>query len=28
VTHGKPVMKEGREQFAAALRARPWSRQG
>jgi hypothetical protein len=26
VTHGEPVMKDGRKQLEAALRARPWSR--
>jgi hypothetical protein len=26
VTHGEPVMKDGRKQLAAALRARPWYR--
>ena len=28
VTHGEPVMKAGRKQLEAALRARPWSRHG
>jgi hypothetical protein len=28
VTHGQPVMKEGREQLASALRARPWNYRG
>jgi hypothetical protein len=28
VTHGEPVMKEGRKQLAAALRARPWYYRG
>jgi hypothetical protein len=28
VTHGQPVMRDGRDQLAAALRASPWSQRG
>ena len=28
VTHGEPVMKEGRKKLGAALRARPWNYRG
>ena len=28
VTHGQPIMRDGRAALEAALRAKPWSRQG